>query len=180
MGGASACDRRVNSRARKIIVPKDGIAGRVTLGFSERRWDEMQSKIPDKLSTEDSTRLRSLVSGCCDQFLTTAKLIQKGALAASSVKKGGGKQAAPLDQLERHLRSAAKILGAVEDMLDDRPGLLRRYRDQLETMAADVLARKEALRNLQPVVVNPKHELVRSLAKICESCGLKVTATNRI
>jgi hypothetical protein len=50
----------------------------------------------------------------------------------------------------------------------------------LETIAADVLARKEALRNLRPVVVNPKHDLVRSLAKICESCGLKVTATNRI
>jgi hypothetical protein len=106
--------------------------------------------------------------------------MQKGGVTAAAIKKGGGKQAAPLEQLERHLRNAAKIFGSIEDMLDDQPGLYRRYRAQLETMATDVAKKKSALQELKPVLINPKHDLVRALAKSCESCGLTVGATNRI
>lgn len=171
----------MSTRAREIVIPKESVTARVVGSFfSDQRWAEIQSTLPNELSAEDSARLRGLVNACCGQLLATSKVVQRGAITAQAIKKGGGKQAAPLDQLERHLRSASKILGTTDDMLDDRPGLLRRYRAQVDAMANDILKRKEALRRLAPVIVNPKHDLVRSLAKACESCGLTVTVTNRV
>ena len=156
------------------------MTARVEIGFSQRPWAEICSALPSELSEKQSAKFRSLVAECCNKFFETAKVMQGAAITAHAVKKGGGKQTAPFDQLERHLRSAANILRTMENMLDDRPGLLRRYQAQVSAIADDIVARKEALRKLQPVVINPKHELVRSLARVCESCGLKVGATNRI
>jgi hypothetical protein len=101
------------------------VAGGVEIGFSDKRWEQIRSTLPDSFSAESSVKLRSLVNECCDRFLTAAKLAERAALTRQTVKKAGGKQAAPLDQLERHLRRADKIFGMIENMLDDRPGLVQ-------------------------------------------------------
>jgi hypothetical protein len=180
MGGASACDRRVRRRSGEIIVPEGGVVGEIELDFSEQRWAEIRSTIPHEFAPEDGERLRRLITQSCNSFLVCKRMIERGEITARSIKKGGGKQAAPLDQLERSLRSAARILGEIEGILDDRPGMIPRYQAQIGAMLSDIAARKGKLRKLEPVVINPKHELVRSLAQAFAQCGLKVAATNRV
>ena len=57
---------------------------------------------------------------------------------------------------------------------------LNLYRDQLEKIVQGIMKRGEALRGLSPMTVNPRHELVRSLARVCKRTGMAPTATHRV
>lgn len=170
----------VASRARKVVLPENH-ARYVDMLFFDRRWPQIRAAIPAPLSAEQEETLRKSVSDCCNQFVGRVRLLQEGAATASAVRRGGGKQAPPLERLTKALNSAAKVWSEIRTMHDDRRGVLSDYGDRLPEMAADAERRLKAIRDLgesKPMAVKPG--LVRAVAACCRRVGLDPTATGRV
>ena len=180
MGDAPAVDRPMKSpasRPRKLLILPDALPESSEISFSDERWATIRETLPDNLSAETELQLRSSITSCCNRFVARMREVRKGAEAAGAIRKRGGKQAAAFDQLQLHLKSAVKELAAMEGMKDP---FLNLYRDQLEKIVQGIMKRGEALRGLSPMTVNPRHELVRSLARVCKRTGMAPTATHRV
>ena len=181
MGSTSAFGRRqMKAPARKVLLPKNHSRS-AERSFSDDRWDRVRRVIPSPLSEELEKRFRQSVCDCCNRYLGRLRLLQEGAATAAAVRRGGGKQAAPLERLISNLKTAAVAWAELRGMHDDRRGMLSDYGDRLADMAADAERRLREIRSLdemKPVVV--KTELVRGLAECCRSAGLNPTATGRV
>jgi hypothetical protein len=171
---------RVASRPRKVVLPENHYR-RVAILFSDQRWRLIRATIPDQLSAEHEERLRNSISECCNRFLGRVRLLEEGAATAAAVRRGGGKQPAPLEQLVRALNTAAKAWAEIRTMHDDRRGVLSDYGDRLAAMAIDAERRLNAIKDLgQAKPIPVKHEFVRRLAECCRKIGLNPTATGRV
>jgi hypothetical protein len=107
--------------------------------------------------------------------------MEEGAVTAAAVRRGGGKQSAPLERLVMALKTAAAIWTEINTMHDDRRGVLSDYGDRLAEMAADAERRLKSISSLaQTKAVALKPDLVRSVAECCRSVGLDPTATGRV
>jgi hypothetical protein len=170
----------VGSRARKVIIPENH-SRHVDLLFFNKRWPEIRAVIPAQLSAEHEENLRKSISDCCNKFLGRVRLLEEGAATAAAVRRGGGKQAAPLQRLINGLRTAALAWAEIRTMHDDRRGVLSDYGDRLADMVTDAERRLSAIRDIgesKPMAVKP--DLVRALAESCRRVGLDPTATGRV
>lgn len=168
------------SRARKVLIPENH-SRHVDLLFFNERWPKIRVAIPDQLSAEFEERLRQSICDCCNQFVGRVRLLEEGAATAAAVRRGGGKQAAPLEQLIKALKTGAKAWAEIRKMHDDRRGILSDCGDRLSEMAADAERRLNAIRDLgeaKPMAVKP--DLVRAVAECCRRAGLNPTATGRV
>lgn len=170
----------VRSHARKVLIPENH-SRRVDLLFFDRRWPKIREAIPDQLSAEHEERLCKSIFDCCNQFVGRVRLLEEGAATAAAVRKGGGKQASPLERLAKSLKSATLAWAEIRNMHDDRRGILSDYGDRLCEMAVDAERRLSAIRDLgeaKPMAV--KSGLVQAAATCCLGVGLNPTATGRV
>src|ERR1700681_722472 len=137
----------VGSRARKVIIPENH-SRPVDFLFFNKRWSDIRAAIPDQLSSEYEERLRQSICDCCNQFVGRVRLLEEGAATAAAVRKGGGKQASPLQRLTNSLKTAAMAWAEIRTMHDDHLGILSDYGDRLSEMAADAERRLNAIRNI--------------------------------
>jgi len=168
------------SRTRKVILPENH-ARHVELLFFDRRWPAIRAAIPAQLSVDGEERLCRSVRRCCDQYVGRVRLLNEGAATAAAVRKGGGKQASPLERLANSWKTAALAWAEIRSMHDDRRGVLSDYGDRLSEMAADAERRLRAIRDLgesKPMAVKPA--LVRAIAECCRAAGLNPTVTGRV
>jgi hypothetical protein len=156
-------------RPRKLLIPENSSSEGGDFFFSDELWVAIRKSIPTDLPRDLEEQFKNSVSRCCNAYFARDRTVKRGLATAAAIRRGGGKQASPLDQLLKHLRDAAKALTDVEEMqmFDDRPGLLNNYRAIVDKMAEDIEGRKNALRKATAVTINPRHELVRSLASAC-------------
>jgi hypothetical protein len=166
-----------SSRPRKLLMAEGSHPGTAEISFSDERWAEVRGELPANISAEFELELRSLVQACCNSFLSRLRQIRSGAAAAASIRRGGGKQAAPFEHLQSSLRMAINALEGMKDLQDP---MLNLHRRRLEEMLQDVTRRAAQLHSQSPISINPRHELVRSLAKACTRFGLAPSATGRI
>jgi hypothetical protein len=169
------------SRARKILLPENHTRHFYVLFFDER-WSKIRAAIPDQLSAGREENLRKSISDCCSQFVSRVRLIEEGAATAAAVRKGGGKQASPLERLTKSLKTAALAWTEIRKMHDDRRGILSDYGDRLSEMAVDAERRLNAIQDLgeaKPMAA-VKSGLVRAIAECCLGVGLNPTATGRV
>jgi hypothetical protein len=170
----------MKSRVRKVLLPEN-YSRTVEILFCDDRWTRIRAIIPNPLSAENEERLRKSVGDCCNRFLGRVRLLEEGAATAAAVRRGGGKQAAPLQQLINGLKTAAKAWAEIRTMHDDRRGVLSDYGDRLDDMVVDAERRLDAIRDIgesKHMAVKP--ELVRAVAECCRSIGLNPTATGRV
>jgi hypothetical protein len=168
------------SRARKVILPENH-ARHVDLLFFGRRWPEIRAAIPAQLSADGEERLCKSIRDCCNQYMGRVRLLDEGAATAAAVRKGGGKQASPLERLVNSLKTAAMAWAEIRAMHDDHSGVLSDYGDRLSEMAADADRRLHAIRNIgegKPMAIKPA--LVRAIGECCRAAGLNPTATGRV
>jgi hypothetical protein len=170
----------VASRARKVLLPEDH-SRQVEILFFDDRWPQIRATIPVPLSADREERLRKSICHCCNRFLGRVRLLEEGAVTAAAIRRGGGKQAAPLERLVNGLKTAAVAWAEIRTMHDDRLGVLSDYGDRLADMVADAERRLNAIRDIgesKPMAVKP--ELVRAVAESCRVVGLNPTATGRV
>ncbi len=125
--------------------------------------------------------MRQSICDCCNQFIGRVRLLEEGAATAAAIRKGGGKQASPLERLIKSLKTAATAWAEIRTMHDDRRGVLSDYGDRLAAMAADAERRLNAIQDLgsaKPMAVKPG--LVRAIVACCRRVGLNPTATGRV
>src|ERR1700692_3540904 len=145
------------SRARKVLIPENH-SRYVDLLFFNNRWPKIRVAIPDDLSVELEERLRQSICDCCNQFIGRVRLLEGGTASAAVVRKGGGKQASPLERLTNSLKTAAIAWTEIRTMHDDRRGVLSDYGDRLSEMAADAERRLNTIQNIgesKPMAVKP-------------------------
>ena len=148
MGDAPAGDRRpMRQSPRKVRLPK-GHSRSGEQSFSDERWTRIRGVIPNPLSADLESRFRQSICDCCNKYLGGLRLVDEGAATAAAVRRGGGKQAAPLERLITSRKIAATAWTEVRGMHDDRLGILSDGGDRLADMAADAERRLRDIRSL--------------------------------